>query len=1095
MTQKKQTIPFLTFRAGEGLGVPEAGMAIIRYNYDLGRIELSLDGGSYQGLSGSADGYFYGEFLVAPIVPPLLDGYIAYIDYASTELNKISVDSLLALLSSASSSLQAAYESGNTITTDSGNGEFSVSGTENISLSSFADIQISAIGTLFLGSGGVDAAWPAAVGSAGTVLTNDGAGNLSWDSPASGAPGGPDRAIQFSNAGVFDGSSALKWLTTGAVVVENLGVEGILSSQYARFVAGPLVPSIGGNEAALGLDLGDPALYLKLGATDDTALLQLQGSLGFSPGLSLRYTNNEYPIEKPLWIDNDGGPIKIGNNSAYYLTTGVTIGSVTTPVNISDAFTLPMIDGASGEVLTTDGAGNVSWAAAGGSGTVTGSGTATRVAFWDGASSLSSNANLYWDNTGSGKLGIGTNAPVAALDIASGQLAIPDGSAAAPAVAFRDNLNSGFFSPSNDIIGVGVNGTEIARFQQSGGSPVFLVGTSTVYGQFTFDSSDVTAGAVMLGHGAAGTVLQESYRGGQFAGVRSRGTKAAPTQIGAGDGMINVLGAGWTATGGINYGAMMTMKAEQAFTSTASGGRIEFHTTASGTDGFTTLGSSTTERVRITNAGSVGIGTTSPISLLSVGSSSQFQVNSSGDIVAIRGQTTTFPAANASGALTNDGSGNLSWSPAGTVTGSGVATRVAFWSGTSSLSSDSNLYWDDSNNRLGVGIATPAHVVDVQAGSTASGVYALNVDATLTPGGGTIVSYIEGSVSASVVAPVYGVIGYLSGAGTPSTSYAGSFGTVIAGSGQDPVSALQANFALQGSAAGTTASGHNIGMMGLASNGARNYAVFGNTTGDGTGANIAVTGMAKNNSGIRIGGLFALQTTGASQPTVNASAALIADNMDKGDPIFLARDNGTTTFSVGNDGVVLSRNTSDGTTAFSVQNAAGSTIFDVDTTNARVGVGTNAPASALSVGASSQFQVSSSGDLTRINDIPYSFPSSQGSANSILTNNGSGTLSWTSGAAQNSTAPISTKTANYTLASSDGTILADASSGAITMTLPSAASAVERIFTIKKKDITANIVTVDADASELIDGATTYTLSTQYEAIKIQSDGSAWWII
>ncbi|OFY97459.1 MAG: hypothetical protein A2309_03735, partial [Bacteroidetes bacterium RIFOXYB2_FULL_35_7] len=61
--------------------------------------------------------------------------------------------------------------------------------------------------------------------------------------------------------------------------------------------------------------------------------------------------------------------------------------------------------GTAGYVLTSNGAGAAYWAAA--SGGVSGSGAATRVAFWDGASSLSSNANLYWDNTNI-RLGIGT---------------------------------------------------------------------------------------------------------------------------------------------------------------------------------------------------------------------------------------------------------------------------------------------------------------------------------------------------------------------------------------------------------------------------------------------------------------------------------------------------------------------------------------------------------------------------------------------------------------------------------------------------------------------------------------------------------------
>ena len=43
----------------------------------------------------------------------------------------------------------------------------------------------------------------------------------------------------------------------------------------------------------------------------------------------------------------------------------------------------------------------------------------------------------------------------------------------------------------------------------------------------------------------------------------------------------------------------------------------------------------------------------------------------------------------------------------GAVTGSGAATRVAFWNGTNSLTSDVNLYWDNTNDRLGIGTDNP----------------------------------------------------------------------------------------------------------------------------------------------------------------------------------------------------------------------------------------------------------------------------------------------------------------------------------------------------------------------------------------------------
>jgi hypothetical protein len=98
----------------------------------------------------------------------------------------------------------------------------------------------------------------------------------------------------------------------------------------------------------------------------------------------------------------------------------------------------------------------------------------------------------------------------------------------------------------------------------------------------------------------------------------------------------------------------------------------------------------------------------------------------------------------------------------GTVTGTGVATRVAFWSGTSSLSADSNLYWDDTNNRLGIGTASPGQTLSVQGDSTAAA-------GRFTAGGNTNTLELFGNSTTGQSS------GLLVNAGTNTADYAARF--------------------------------------------------------------------------------------------------------------------------------------------------------------------------------------------------------------------------------------------------------------------------------------------------------------------------------
>ena len=58
-----------------------------------------------------------------------------------------------------------------------------------------------------------------------------------------------------------------------------------------------------------------------------------------------------------------------------------------------------------------------------------------------------------------------------------------------------------------------------------------------------------------------------------------------------------------------------------------------------------------------------------------------------------------------------------SQSAGGTVTGTGAATQVTFWDGTSNINGDTAFNWDNTNKRLGIGTASPAKKLHVDSGS------------------------------------------------------------------------------------------------------------------------------------------------------------------------------------------------------------------------------------------------------------------------------------------------------------------------------------------------------------------------------------------
>lgn len=92
---------------------------------------------------------------------------------------------------------------------------------------------------------------------------------------------------------------------------------------------------------------------------------------------------------------------------------------------------------------------------------------------------------------------------------------------------------------------------------------------------------------------------------------------------------------------------------------------------------------------------------------------------------------------------------------------------------------------------------------------------------------------------------------------------------------------------------------------------------------------------------------------------------------------------------------------------------------------------------------------------------------------------------------------ISQKTSNYILTISDSIILANASQGNVTISLPTASAIAGRKYTIKGQFANSShqVIVNSSVGSQTIDGEPNQTITIQYTSLDLVSDGSNWYII
>jgi hypothetical protein len=140
---------------------------------------------------------------------------------------------------------------------------------------------------------------------------------------------------------------------------------------------------------------------------------------------------------------------------------------------------------------------------------------------------------------------------------------------------------------------------------------------------------------------------------------------------------------------------------------------------------------------------------------------------------------------------------------------------------------------------------------------------------------------------------------------------------------------------------------------------------------------------------------------------------------------------------------------------------------------------------------SNYVELKASGSLAT--DWTLTLPVNDGNSGDYLQTDGNGVSSWqpVSGA----TTSVANKTGAYTALTSDDVLTADASGGAFTITLYTCSGNSGKKLIIKKTDSSYNIVTVDGNGSETIDGDLNKKLTWTQEFIEIVCDGTDWHVV
>ena len=226
-------------------------------------------------------------------------------------------------------------------------------------------------------------------------------------------------------------------------------------------------------------------------------------------------------------------------------------------------------------------------------------------------------AYMFWADTTSGTLKIRNSSDNAWIELfqLDGTLTLEDGSVSTPALAFRDDLNTGIFSSAADTFNVATGGVERMElgattiFNEDGADVDFRIEGDTDANLFNLDAS-----ADAIGIGAAPITT-----GPKFEVTRS----TTDDFVNATDCIVRIINSDTSAN--TNQASLQfTTKTTSTGADSAIVSQAEDASGNSRLEFYTDVSNGMTEKMVITSAGLVGIGRTAPSQILHIRAANPF---------------------------------------------------------------------------------------------------------------------------------------------------------------------------------------------------------------------------------------------------------------------------------------------------------------------------------------------------------------------------------------------------------------------------------------------------------------------------------------